>query len=596
MHVTDSVRAPPAGKPHQAGPTGGGNQPVLKKPTGIRGFDEMSGGGLPEGRLTAVMGGPGAGKTVFALQTVMNRLTSRGEAGIVVTFEEPVAGLQMNMSSFDWRMAEARDDRLIFIDARMPADAMVVGAFDLNALLVGLTELQAESGARTVVFDGIDMLLSSLQDEKLERRELARLEEWVRHAGLAAIITVKAVGLTSRDQLRSDFIQYMTDCVIVLNASFGETTSSRSLRIAKYRGSGFAANPVPLVIARSGMEVLSFKGTRTDYPSFADKVSSGIPRLDALLGGGYARGSSILISGSPGTSKTSLSANFAVAACASGERALFVSFDESGAQIAANMRSIGLDLSPHVESGDLIMVSLISAGRSPEEHFVTIRNAMEVHAPRCLIIDPLSALLNAHYPFSSMISESLIDIAKGRGVTVLCTSLLGQVSGDIELSASHVSTLADTWIHVSYIAEGGERNRALTIIKSRGTAHSNQVRELLLTHTGVQLSDVYIAEGRVLMGSARAQKEAEAERLQALAQLQHEQATMQLEQTIAELAARSASVMRDLRAKQKEAQFLATSEQLRATQEASTALTRIVMRTAVGDSADADPAILGALE
>jgi circadian clock protein KaiC len=335
------------------------------------------------------------------------------------------------------------------------------------------------------------------------------------------------------------------------------------------------------------MEVLSFKGTRSDYPSFSDRSSSGIPRLDSLLGGGYSRGSSILISGSPGTSKTSLAANFAAAACANGETALFVSFDESGNQIVANMRSIGLDLAPYVESGKLIMSSLISAGRSPEEHFVTIRTALETNAPNCLVIDPLSALLNANYPFSSMISESLIDIAKSRGVTVLCTSLLGQVSGDIELSASHVSTIADTWIHVSYIAEGGERNRALTIVKSRGTAHSNQVRELLLTHAGVQLSDVYVAEGQVLMGSARAQKEAEVLRLHAVEQLHHEQATIQLQQTIAELEARAASVMRDLRAKQREAQFLATSERLRASQEAASTLTRIGLRTAEGDTQDA---------
>ena len=559
------------------------DRPITKKLTGIKGFDEISNGGLPEGRITTVLGSPGAGKTVFALQTLISRLVAGNEKSAFITFEEPVSAIKRNMASFDWS-AESLAADLMFIDARIASEVEIGGAFDLNALLAGLTGLRQEHGLLTVVFDGLDMLLGSLDDERLERQELNRLNNWVRETGISAIITVKSLGSSNRDERRSDHIQYITDCVVTLKGTFSETTSSRSLRITKYRGSGFAANPVPFVIDRSGIEVLALRGTRSDYPTFTDRLSTGIPRLDVLLGGGYVRGSSILISGSPGTSKTSLSANFAAASCAIDETALFVSFDESGSQIVENMKSIGLDLARYIESGQLVIASLLSNGRSPEEHFVAIRELLEVHSPRCLVIDPLSALLKTEYPFTEVISESLIDTDKARGVTVLCTSLLGQVSGEVEISASHVSTIADTWIHVSYVAEAGERNRALTIVKSRGTNHSNQVRELLLSASGVYLEDVYIAEGQVLMGSARAQKEAEALRIEALESLQHEHVRRQLEHDIAELEARSESIVRDLAWKRRQALFQDSSERLRSEKKTSSALTRRTLRSAGGDT------------
>jgi circadian clock protein KaiC len=558
-------------------------RPLAKTPTGIRGFDEISNGGLPEDRTTIVIGGPGAGKTVFAVQTVVNRLLTRGEPAIVVAFEEPIASIEQNMASFDWDIAELRRRGLTFVNAKTPTHALLGGAFDLNGLLTMLTALQQETGARTIVFDGLDMLLGTLSSEALERHELARLDEWVRQSGVSAILTVKLSGISERDQLHSDFIEYMTDCVVMLSSTSSETTASRSLRITKYRGSGYAANPVPMVIGGFGIDVLAFRNTRKDYPAFTDRVSSGVLALDAIIGGGYMRGSSILISGSPGTSKTSLSASFAAAACARDEKALFVSFDESGSQIVANMRSIGLDLSASLEKGSLIMASLLSTGRSPEEHYKAIRDLLERHRPHCLVIDPLSALLKSGYPFTEMISESLVETSKELGITVLCTSLLGQVSGETELSASRVSTVADTWIHVSYVAEAGERNRALTIIKSRGTHHSNQVRELLLSHAGVHLKDVYVAEGRVLMGSARAQKEAESLRLQTVALVGHEHVKRQLDHEIADLQTRSKMLAQDLVSKQREAAFHDLSERIRAEQETATAATRLALRVADDD-------------
>ena len=563
------------------GPRAVRHEPSLAKtPTGIKGFDQISRGGLPNNRTTIVIGGPGAGKTVFALQTVVNRLITRGEPAIVVAFEEPIASIEQNMASFDWDIGELRRQGLTFLDAKAPTHALVGGAFDLNGLLAMLTALRQEAGARNIVFDGLDMLLGSLGSKMLVQQELARLDEWIRQSNISAIMTVKSHTTSEIDQLYSHFVQYMTDCVIKLSTAFSETTTSRSLRITKYRGSGYAANPVPVVIGKSGIDVLAFKDTRTDYPTFTDWVSSGIPGLDSIIGGGYLRGSSILISGSPGTSKTSLSANFAAAACARGEKALFVSFDESASQIVSNMRSIGLDLSSSIANESLIMASLLSTGRSPEEHYKAIRDLLELHKPQCLVIDPLSALLKAGYPFTELISESLIETAREIGITVLCTSLLGQVTGETELSASRVSTIADTWIHVSYVAEAGERNRALTIVKSRGTQHSNQVRELLLSHAGVHLNDAYVAEGRVLMGSARAQKEAESRRLQTLALVSHENAKRQIEHDIADLETRSKLLAQDLAAKRREAAFFAVSEQVRAEQETANAATRLALRSA----------------
>jgi circadian clock protein KaiC len=574
------MNAHPPTPPHVVAPP---IQPVAKKITGIRGFDEITGGGLPENRLTAIVGSAGAGKTVFALQTMVNRLKILGEACIFVTFEEPISRMRINAASFDWDFGALDEEQFRFVDARIPEDVIVSGAFDLSGLLAGLQALKEETGATNIVFDAIDMLLSNLQDERLERQELTRLDAWIRESGMSALITVKSFGMGDRDQLRSDFLQYMSDCLIILAGTVTETASSRTLRVAKYRGSGFSANPAPVVLSRSGFEVIMLAGERSDYPTFTDRVSSGVPRLDALLNGGYLRGSSTLISGSPGTSKTSLGACFVAAACARGEKALFVSFEQSGGQIVSNMNSIGIDLAPFIASGLLVFESLLSSGRSPEEHFVTIRRLLDHHAPNCLVIDPISSLLKADYPFSSMICENLLDHAKAKGITFLCSSLLGQTAGSTELSVSQISTIADTWIHVSYIAREGERNRTLTIVKSRGTDHSNQVRELILSRSGVDLVDVYVAEGEVLMGSARAQKESEAKRLKVLEEIEAKRRGLVLERELTELRARVEAATLELGWKQQEAELRGVLESERLTMQRDAATQRLDLRRSGDD-------------
>jgi circadian clock protein KaiC len=561
---------------------------ISKVLTGITGFDEMSDGGLPRGRLTAIIGPAGAGKTVFALQTIINRLITLDEPCIFVTFEEPISGIRSNIAAFDWHTDVLDQGKFHFIDGRIPEQAVVTGAFDLNGLLAGLSARVEEAGARSIVFDGIDMLLSSLRDERLERQELLRLDAWIRKTEISAIVTVKAFGNGDRDQSRADFLQYMTDCLVVLVETVTTTGASRTIRIAKYRGSGFTANPMPVVIGRSGIEVVALKGSRIGYPTFVDRLSSGVPRLDALLNGGYLRGSSTLISGAPGTSKTSLAVSFIAAACARGSRALMVSFDENAAQIVANMTSIGIHLAPYIDAGLLTISSLLSAGRSPEEHFVEIRNLLKSGQPDCLVIDPISALLKADYPFSEMICENLLDAAKVRGITLLCTSLLNQASASSELSASQVSTIADTWLHVSYLVRDGERNRALTIVKSRGTGHSNQVRELLLGPTGIDLFDVYVAEGEVLMGSARAQKEAKTERLSVLEEIAAGRQLLGLERQLSEARAQVLAATLELGWKQREADLLTRAEKSRLEVDRVAAIERLTLRR--GGDDDGPPA------
>jgi circadian clock protein KaiC len=557
---------------------------VLKKRSGISGFDEVTYGGFPEGRLTAVVGGAGTGKSLLALQNILNRATSANEPGLFVTFEESIDRVRSNITGFDWDLAPIAEGKVVLIDARLPPDVAQAGAFDFAGLLAVLTARKTELGALNVVFDGVDLLLSNLNDDYLERQELVRLDEWIRSEGVSGVITVKSYGANERDQRRLDLIQYITDTVLLLEARTYDTALARTLRVVKYRGSGFVANAVPMIIGPSGIEIVPTQGARESYPVFSERISSGVARLDAILDGGYIRGSSVLITGAPGTAKTSLACCLTSAACEAGRKAVFVSFDESDVQIIANMKSIGMDLAQHVHSGRLVMASLRSKGHSPEECFLKIWGLISRHAPDILVVDPLSAFIGTPYPFATAIGETLIDFAKSKGITFLSTSLLGQATGETETAVSHVSTIADTWIHVSYVVQKGERNRALTIIKSRGTGHSNQVRELILARDGLDLADVYIGEGGVLLGSARAEKLEEEARDERISGITHRQRQVERARSISILKAQAQTVTEELEAKVHEAELDEAAERVRTESRKSAMAQRMLLRRATDDA------------
>jgi circadian clock protein KaiC len=524
---------------------------VIKLPTGIQGFDEITDGGLPCGRTTLLMGGPGCGKTVFALQSLVNAAHSAKEAGMFVAFEEGTGQIVANAATFGWDLPALTRKKLFFLDARLAPEVVKAGEFDLVGMLSILRAKAEEIRATRIVFDGIDVLLTLLDDPAAERRELYRIRDWLMQTGLTGIITQK-VGGNEADH-RYSFLQFMVDCVVVLRHQVVEGSAFRSLRVMKYRGSGFAADEFPISLTVEGMRLTNRGPTELKYSVTDERISSGLPRLDTMLSGGYHRGSNVLISGAPGTAKSTLAGLFAAAACTRGERTLYVSFDEGAAQIVRNLRSVNIQLAPHLKSGLLKMYSTRTRGPNVEDQFGGLRAKVLEYNPRCLVIDPLSALsAKVSHVASVDAAQQFLDFLKGEAITAVNTSLVDGINTD-QATATGISTIADTWIHLSYIVEDGERNRALTIVKSRGTGHSNQVRELTLSSEGVRLTDVFIAQGKVLMGVARWEWEqeelakgkgtkvaAELKRLQL--QLAQAEAAARLRVVQTEMAARSAEI------------------------------------------------------
>jgi circadian clock protein KaiC len=530
--------------------------PLPKIPTGITGFDEITNGGLPRSRTTLVRGGPGCGKTVFAVQTLVNAARDRGEPGILVAFEESANQIVANAATMGWDIPALTAKRLFFLDASLSPEMIQSGDFQLTRLLNVLEAVITQSGARHIVFDGIDVLLRLLDNPIAERREVYRLRDWLERNSLTAIITQK-VGID--DDLtwqHYSYMLFMADCVVTLGHQVVAGSSFRNIRVMKYRGSGFQGDEFPLTITKTGIKVISRGPTELVYTVTNERVSTGLPRLDAMLGGGYYRGSSVLASGAPGTAKSTLAGLFVAAACARGERALYVSFDEGATQIMRNLASVGIDLAQYQKSGLLKIYSTRTRGPNIEDQFGELRRVVDEHKPRCLVVDPLSALASKIEHIASTDSTQMfLDYLKSEGITVLNTSLLdGPDVG--EATATGISTIADTWIHLSYVVREGERNRALTIVKSRGTGHSNQVRELSLSDSGVTLTDVFTAQGEVLMGVARWEREQEELAGQRRAMRTSEIARAKLTAAQADAAARLTAIKAEMELRQAEMALL----------------------------------------
>jgi len=530
--------------------------PLPKVATGITGFDEITHGGLPVGRTTLVRGGPGCGKTVFAMQTLIHRARDMQEPGILVAFEENANQIVANAATLGWNITALTTRKLFFLDASLAPGDGPVGGIDLTRQLNLLEALIAQSGTKYIVFDGIDVLLRALDDPAAERREVFRLRDWIARIGLTAIITQKAGPEGDPTDQHYHFMQFMADCVVTLSHHLVAGSNFRNLRVVKYRGSGFLGDEFPIRITSEGIVVTNRGPVELHYEVSDERISSGLPRLDAMLDGGYHRGSNVLLSGAPGTAKSTLAGLFAAAACERGERALYVNFDEGATQIVRNLGSVGIELKPHLKSGLLKIYSTRTRGPNIEEQFGELRRVVEQHQPTCLVIDPLSALASKlSHVASADATQMFLDYLKMKRITVINTSLLD--GPDVsEATATGISTIADTWIHVSYIVTEGERNRALTIVKSRGTGHSNQVRELTLSGTGVTLTDVYMAQGEVLMGVARWEREQDelAERTRHLRA--SALARVKLTSTQAEAAARLAVIKTEIEVREAELALL----------------------------------------
>ena len=527
-------------------------QPLAKRATGIEGFDELSGGGLPRNRTTLAMGGPGSGKTVFSLQVLVNAAHQRDESGIFVAFEERSREVMANAATFDWGLPALAENRLYILDAHLSPTVVRSGEFDLSGILAILKAKREALNARWIVFDGIDVLLTLLRDPILEMREIYRIRDWLADNELTAIVTAKMDSQTS-EVVNYGFMQFMVDCVVRFDRRLEYGVPAHRLQVTKYRGSDFASGEFPLSFGRSGIEVAAPEPPEIVHEASTERVSAGFERLDAMLGGGLFRGSSTLITGAPGTSKTTLIGKFVEAACQRGERTLFVSFDEGADQIARNLSSVGIDLDAHVRSGLLRMYSGRTEARSAEEHLIKLRALIRDHQPRCMAIDPLSAMAKAGgIGAARAVANRLIHMMKDGKITVVISALIEGNDPQAEATDLQISTIADTWIHLSYLVRGGERNRALTIVKSRGTWHSNQVRELVLSETGPMLTDVYSAGGEVLMGTLRWEKEAEesARQKQRRAEFEHKQRDLEFAE--ADTRARIKALELDLQRQQAE--------------------------------------------
>jgi circadian clock protein KaiC len=505
-------------------------QPLPKIATGIPGFDELSRGGLPRNRTTLLKGGPGSGKTVFALQCLVNAIHGRQESGIFVAFEESTREIGANAATFDWGLSDLGRNKLFFLDAHLSPEVVQSGEFDLKGMLAMLKAKKEEIGAKWIVFDGIDVLLTLLQNPVSEMREIYRIRDWLADDPISAIITAKVDGTTS-EVVNYGFLQFMVACVIGLERRLEYGVALHRIEITKYRGSDFAAGEYPVSFGPSGMEVGAPEPPEIRHEASKERVSVGFARLDVMLGGGLFRGSSTLITGVPGTSKTTLAGKFAEAACLRGERTLFVSFDEGAEPIQRNLASVGIQLKAHVKSGLLRMYSGRTESIGAEDHLLKLKSLIREHRPRCMVIDPISAIAKAGgIDAARAVANRLIYAVKDERITVMVTAINQGDDPQIEATDLQISTIADTWIHLSYLIRSGERNRALTIIKSRGTSHSNQVRELVLNKTGPMLADVYTAGGEVLMGTLRWEKEGEerAKTIQRRAEFDHKHRELQV--------------------------------------------------------------------
>jgi circadian clock protein KaiC len=532
-----------------------------KSPTGIQGLDEITGGGLPKGRPTLLCGGAGCGKTLLAMEFLVRGARQFNEPGVFMAFEETAKDLTQNVASLGFDLKDLIAHKKMVLDFVYIERSEIeeTGEYDLEGLFIRLGLAIDSIGAKRVVLDTIESLFSGLPNPLILRAELRRLFRWLKEKGVTAVIT----GERGEETLtRQGLEEYVSDCVIVLDHRVSDQVTSRRLRVVKYRGSTHGTNEYPFLIDGDGILVLPVTSFGLQNIASTDRIPTGVARLDAMLGGaGYYRGSSVLVSGTAGTGKSSLAAHFAEAACRRGERALYFAFEESSSQIMRNMRSIGIDLEPWAQKGLLRFEAIRPTFTGLEMHLTMIHKAVNAFKPQVVIVDPLSSFIigGNETEVKSMLMR-LVDFLKMNRITGLFTNLtLG--GGALEQTDVAISSLIDTWLLLRDIEIGGERNRGLYILKSRGMSHSNQIREFLLTDHGVELRDMYVGPSGVLTGSARLAQEAQDQAMQMARKQEIERRQLELERKRNTLEAQIAAMRAEFEAEEAESLKIIGQEQ-----------------------------------
>lgn len=538
------------------------NNQLPKCLTGIQGLDEITGGGLPQGRPTLVCGTAGCGKTLIGLNFLVSGAVSYSEPGVFVSFEETPEELIQNVRSLGWDLKQLIAQKKFLIDHIHidPYEIEETGDYNLEALFIRLEHIINAIGAKRIVLDTIETLFVGLSNETIVRSELQRLFRWLKSKGVTAIITgEKGENTLTRHGLE----EYVADCVIRLDQRIQNEISTRRLQIVKYRGSSHGTNEYPFLINEKGISVLPITSVGLDHKISTERISTGIPRLDTMLGGqGYFRGSSILITGTAGTGKSTISAHFAQATCLRGEPCLYLAFEEAPQQILRNMLSVGLDLNPFVEKGLLKFQAVRPTAFGLEMHLIQIHNLINELQPTVVIVDPMSNLvLGGNLIQSKAFFMRLIDSLKSQQITVMLTNLVTG-SSSLEHTEIGISSLMDTWLELRVNESSGERNRVLYVLKSRGMEHSNQVREFVLTSQGIELKDVYLGQGTVLTGTARNVQEAKEKAANIVRQQEFERKRRELERKQALVRLQIEALQTQLELEQEEFKLMIEQEQL----------------------------------
>jgi len=539
---------------------------IPKAKTGITGLDDITLGGFPAGRPTLICGGAGAGKTMLAAEFIIRGATEFNEPGVFVMFEENAEELTDNVRSLGFDLDDLVARGLVSLDHVHIERSEIeeTGQYDLEGLFIRLGHAIETVGAKRIVLDTLEALFAGLPNHAILRAELRRLFRWLKDRGMTAVITGERGEQTLT---RYGLEEYVADCVILLDNRVNEQISTRRLRIVKYRGSSHGTNEYPFLIGKNGISVMPITSLGLDHDASNERVSTGIPRLDDMLAGnGVYRGSSILVSGTPGTGKSSIGSFFAAAACKRGEKALLFSYEESAKQLIRNMRSIGLDLGPFERKGLLKIHSARPTLQGLEQHLVAMHDEVMEFDPTVVVVDPISNLTLEHEESEMKPTlMRLIDLLKKKGITALFTSLTtGKGKSVIETSEVGVSSLMDTWLLLRNVEYNGERNRTIFVLKSRGMGHSNQVREFVMTDHGIDLVDVYLGSDRVLTGTARVAQE---EKEKAAAELQkknHERRLRDLSHKKTAIDAQIAILRATASAEEEEVRFINAQEDLEA--------------------------------